>query len=78
MLGEICERVSGSNLATYLAANFSNQLEIGDTHLKMIERSDQEPDVPIAREGLMHVGAGTDFDWNSDYRRGLVHSGAEC
>jgi CubicO group peptidase (beta-lactamase class C family) len=71
MLGEICERVSGSDLATYLAANIFDPLELEDTRLKMIERSDRESDVLIAGEGLTHGGAGTDFDWNSDYWRGF-------
>ena len=71
MLGEICERVTGSDLATYLAGNFFDPLGLEDTRLKMSERSDRESDVLIAGEGLTHGGAGTDFDWNSDYWRGF-------
>ena len=71
MLGEVCERVTGIDLADYLKQVIFDPLGLKDTTLRMIERSDRESDVKIAGEGLTHGGAGTDFDWNSDYWRGF-------
>ena len=71
MLGEICERVEGKALVTYLKENLFDPLGLKDTVLKMSARSERESDVKIAGEGLTHGGSGTDFDWNSDYWRGF-------
>jgi len=71
MLGEICERVTGIDLADYLKKSFFDPLGLTDTALKITDRSDRESDVVIAGEGLTHGGSGTDFDWNSDYWRGF-------
>ena len=71
MLGEICERITGTSLADYLHEQFFAPIGLKDTQLRMAERSDRESDVKIAGEGLLHGGAGTDFDWNSDYWRGF-------
>ena len=71
MLGEVCERVTGIDLADYLEQAIFDPLGLEDTTLRMTDRSDRESDVKIAGEGLTHGGAGTDFDWNSDYWRGF-------
>ena len=71
MLGEICERVTGLALAEYLKSEFFEPLGLKDTTLQMLERSERESDVRIAGEGLAFGGAGTDYDWNSDYWRGF-------
>ena len=71
MLGEICERVTEVDLATYLKTTIFDPLGLKDTALKLTDRSARESDVKIAGEGLTHGGSGTDFDWNSDYWRGF-------
>ena len=71
MLGEVCERITGTSLADYLDREFFDPIGLKDTRLRITERSERESDVKIAGEGLTHGGAGTDFDWNSDYWRGF-------
>jgi CubicO group peptidase (beta-lactamase class C family) len=71
VLGAIVERITGTALPEYLDEIFFTPLGLRDTSLGIQSRSERESDVVIAGEGLTYGGAGTDYDWNSDYWRGL-------
>ena len=71
MLGEICERVTGTSLPDYLNETIFDPIGLQDTSLGIQSRDLRESDVVMAGEGLTHGGSGTGFDWNSDYWRGF-------
>lgn len=71
VLGTIIERLTGMSLPEHLDEIFFTPLGLKDTGLGIQTRNERESDVVMAGEGLTHGGSGTDFDWNSDYWRGL-------